>query len=233
MGNPDHGRSYLWDGTHILVAGVTGANESVDAGGKTATSNWLAQQVVDGGHADWAIAFAPKGPGLFFDNRGGDAAVVGTAREAADAYAEGARFLEWVPDTRGDVAAQHDDATRFAEGLAGGGVFVHDDAVTYAGSDGLAWATALAGNPTDGDGIKSVVVTQDPWDLPRKSVRTNLNVLVHVGPVTSDARRYFDVMKMSWAADVVEDRHTDPYVFSAVIGERVDTYEPVPAAYAR
>jgi hypothetical protein len=219
----DDAPAFLTDNSHVLLSGVTGSGEA--AGGKTATANWWADRLVEAGHFDYAVAFDPKGRQF----RGTDVTGV---RDAASAVEDGARRLDWSPEGRADLAERHDMAARFVEGTAGSVVMVHDDAALYADGDGLAWATALGGNPGPGDyPVKSLVVTQDPWDLPRKAVRANLANVGWVGPMTDDAARYFDVMQKSGMADVVRAEH-DAFWWSVHDGAEVHTFTPVPGEYA-
>lgn len=219
------------DGSHVLISGVTGAGD--DFGGKTSTAAWWLETAVGAGHFDYGLAFSPKGnrfPGPTVTN----------SREAAQAVSSGARVIEWTisgPPAQlasSDFGDAHAEAMSFAWGLNGSVLAVHDDAVMFAKADSLAWSTALAGNPGPGeDRIKSIVVSQDPWDLPRQAVRSNLPVLVWVGPLGDDAKRYFDVMKKADAADVVRERHTEPYMWSVIDGDgEVMTFGPVPERFA-
>lgn len=217
-------RTYLYDGTHVLIAGVTGSGNQW--GGKTATANWWADCLVERGHYDFMVAFDQKG-GNYVGER------VDGPQAAAQAVQEGHRRLDWSPDGWGDFGEQHVDMVRFADGLNGSVVLVHDDAVMYADSDSLKYATALGGNPGDGgDAMKSLVVSQDPWDLPRKGVRSNLPVMAWVGPTTEEAESYFRGMKKGSAFETIRERHTRPHMWSVVDGDRVDTFDPVPEEYA-
>jgi len=216
--------SYLYDGTHVLITGITGSGERY--GGKTATGNWWLSEAVEQGHYQYAIAFYPGRAGGKFDGE-----TVHGAREAADAIADGARYLEWVPDP-GDVENAHNDAVKFAEGLDGSVIMAHDDAIRYAQSDSLAWATAAAGNPSGGGAVKSLVISQDPWDLPRKGVRANLPVMVWVGPMTDTGRRFFEQTRSSQVAETIDARHVEPFMWSVIDGDTIDTYTPVPERYA-
>lgn len=219
------------DGTHVLISGTTGAG--ADFGGKSAVANWWLDTAVPS-HFDYGIAFSPKG------NRFRGAPTVTNAREAARTVNRGTRSVEWSLDSAPTELASesmsdaHGQAMSFAHGLNGSVLAIHDDAVMYSDSDSLAWATALAGNPSDGGGrVKSLVVTQDPWDLPRKAVRSNLPVMVWVGPLGDDAQRYFDSMKKAEAANKVREAHTEPYMWSVIDGSGdVTTYAPVPEKYA-
>lgn len=215
--------NFLTDNSHVLLSGVTGSGET--AGGKTATANWWQTQLVEQGHVEWSITYDPKG-GQFTGQ------TVRGPTEAADAVQAGANQLNWWPRHESDLADQHDDAIRFAEGLRGSVVVVHDDAVTYADADSLQWATALAGNPGKGqDPIKSIVVSQDPWDLPRKGVRANINNLGWVGEPTPEMERYYDVMRRGHVAEEIAERHTAPYMWSVHDGSELHTYEPVPERF--
>jgi hypothetical protein len=110
---------------------------------------------------------------------------------------------------------------------------IHDDAVMFGSAESLAWATALAGNPGPGsDPIKSIVVSQDAWDLPRRGVRANLNNMGWVGPMTDAGRRYWQTMEREAAADAIADRHIEPYMWSVHDGTELHTFDPVPDDYA-
>jgi len=216
---------YWFDGVHVLVAGTTGSGERW--GGKTATAHYWATLAVEAGPYDNAIAYAPKGGGFAWPN-------VTTALEAAQEVQDGGRYLMWTPQDRSDPAADHADAVSFARGLSGRTVMVHDDAVTYSASDSLAMATALAGNPTGGGGgVKSIVATQDPWDLPRRGVRSNLPVITWVGPVTDEAMSWFQQVKTGKIGERVKAAHADtPYTFTVINGDEIHTYDPVPSDFA-
>jgi hypothetical protein len=225
---PERSHPAFTDGTHVLISGVTGSG--ADFGGKTTTAAWWMDTAVESGHFQYGIAFSPKGnrfPGP----------TVTSAREAANAVANGKRIIEWTVDGRpgsvGSLHEEHANCMDFVSGVNGDVLAVHDDAVMYSGADSLSWATALAGNPAPGENrVKSLVVSQDPWDLPRKGVRTNLPVLVWVGP-SGSAERYFDCMKKSDAYELVNERHTEPYMWSVVDGDdNVITFAPVDERYA-
>jgi hypothetical protein len=218
---------FLTDPAPVLLSGTTGSNDA--AGGKTTTAHWWSDTLVAGGHYEYLIAFSPKG-GNFA------AEPVANAREAADAVAGGADRLEWTRPGMtggGDLAEWHHAAVQFADGLAGSVVFVHDDAQMYPSGAGLAGAVSMGDNPGgDADVIKSIVTCQDPWDLPRKGVRANLNNLGWVGPMTDAGRRYFETFSLPDVADAIADRHTEPYVWSVYDGVDVWTFDPVPEDYA-
>lgn len=219
----------LADATHVLIAGVTGAGDGF--GGKTSTAAWWLDHAVPG-HFRYGVAFSPKGHRFDF------ATTVTSPLEAAEAIGDGARVLEWTIDGSpmdvDNLEDAHAQAMSFASGLEGDVLAVHDDAVRYSGADSLEWCTALAGNPAPGDDrIKSLVVTQDAWDLPRRGVRSNLPVFVWVGPLSDEGEKFLKQSGKGKAAEVVRKRHTVPYRWSIIDGDgRVDTFDPVPEQYA-
>jgi len=216
--------AYLYDNSHALIAGITGAGDGY--GGKTATANWWGDQAVEGGHFDYMLAFDPKGGNFVGEN------VTGPV-EAAEAIQGGARRIDWSPAYGDDLEEQHDTFLRFAQGLNGDAVLIHDDAVMYASADSLKWATALGGNPGDGqNALKSLVATQDPWDLPREGVRANLPVTIWVGPINETGEHFFESNNMSSVADQIRREHTEPHMWTVRNGTETMTYDPVPAEYA-
>lgn len=232
-GNRSH--PVLTDGTHCLVAGVTGSGERW--GGKTSTAAWWMDSVVPDdlaapAHFRYGIAFSPKG------NRFPNAKTVSDMDSAFEALGERRTKIEWTVDGSPidgiDLSSSHAECMEFARRLPGDVFLVHDDAVLYSSADSLQWATATAGNPPPGDPrIKSVVVSQDPWDLPRRGVRSNLPVLIWVGPTTAEAEKFFRQSGKSEAFDVVESRHKEPYRWSIIDGAGdVATFNPVPSDYA-
>lgn len=216
------------DGSHVLISGVTGSGD--EYGGKSSVAAWWLDTAVPV-HFDFGIAFSPKGSRFA-------GPTVTNAREAADAIGSGSRIVEWSvsgsPTNFDALGDAHAEAMSFASGLAGDVLAVHDDAITYAGADSLKWCCALAGNPSgDGNRIKSIVVSQDPWDLPRKAVRSNLPVLIWVGPVTDEIDKFFRQSGKGPAVDVVRERHDRPFMWSVVDGAgTVSTFNPVPDRYA-
>lgn len=217
--------TWLLDGSHVLIAGVTGSG--AEYGGKTATAHWWADRAIRSGEYRFALAFDPKGRQYH------EGTHVAGPREAADAIRDGDRFLDWEP-WRSTIVEDHAAALSFARGLSGDTIMIHDDAIMYAEADSLVEATALSGNPGPGKPrIKSLVVSQDPWDLPRRGVRANLTVLVWVGPVTETAYGYLRQTRGEGVADRVRDRHEgQPHVWSAIDGDDVRTIAAVPERYA-
>lgn len=222
-------QTYFTDNGHVLLSGITGSKEH--HGGKTATANWWQHTLIEQGHFDYAVCFSPKGNNFKAVN-------VSSPHEAANAVQNGSRNLEWIvkgsPASFGDgtVSDAHVEAMSFADGLNGDVVAVHDDAQIYPDSNALAWACSMGGNPGSGGAVKSLVASQDPWDLPRKAVRANIDTLVWVGPVNKDAERYFEVMKMKEQVSAVKKAHKEPHMFSVVTGGDVDTFNPVPGEFA-
>jgi len=217
---------FVTDSSPVLLSGATGSNAR--AGGKTATANWWMDSLVAGEHVEYAVAYDPKG-GQFVGER------VETAEEAAEAVRQGARRIDWTRPsaTAGNLDEWFTAATRFADGLPGEAVIVADDAQMYPDSAGLAGAVSMGGNPgPDGDAVKTIVTAQDPWDLPRTAVRVNLNNLGWVGPMTDAGRRYFETFSLEGVADDVDDRHTEPFVWSVWDGMDLLTFDPVPEQYA-
>lgn len=216
------------DGSHVLVAGISGSGDRF--GGKTSTCSWLVDHLVPD-HFDFGVCFSPKGHNF-------PGPTVTTAPDAADAVASGARVVEWSvsgsPFDVDDLDERHAEAMDFADGLDGSVVAIHDDAAGYAGSDSLAWATSMAGNPASGDDpIKSLVVTQDPWDLPRRSVRTNLPTVVWVGPLSSEGEKFFRQNGLSDVVEPIRERHSVPYRWSVIDPDgRVTSFRPVDESYA-
>lgn len=215
--------AFLTDPAHVSLSGVTGSAEG--AGGKTSTANWWGDMLLERGHFLFMLSFDVKGGNYV-------GASVSNAAEAAKAIKAGNRRINWQPIAMGDLEEQHTQAVQFADGLNGPTVMIHDDAVNYADSAGLKHAISMAGNPSDGNPVKSLVVSQDMWDLPRKGIRSNIHNVGWVGPATPEMRRYFEVMKRPDVADQIEARHVEPFMWSVHDGMELHTYQPVPEEYS-
>jgi hypothetical protein len=217
--------AYWWDGSHVMIVGATGAGS--DKGGKTATAHYWATAALDHGF-DYAIAYAPKGGGYAFP-------AVRDARAAATAIADGLPAVMWVPRDAAEPADEHADVVAFAEGLDGDVLLVHDDAVMYDEADSLKRSTALLGNPADEDDdrVKSIVATQDPWDMPRKGVRSNVDVVAWVGPLTDAGRSWLRQRGTGEdRIDAIEEHGRTPHAWSVLNADDLDRYPPVPEAFA-
>lgn len=212
-------KNYFTDRTHILISGPTGSGDKW--GGKSATANWWIDQLVPN-HYDY---------GLFFDpSRGGASTQGRTIRNSLKTMAtymrKGENQFHIAPRWE-DRDAAHEGLMAFIEEhLDGSVVMAHDEAYAYDGR--LEWATATAGNEVP---AKSLVVTQRAWSV-NENIRSNCPVKVWVGPMTDEGERFFQTAGKAWVADEVRERHTEPYMWSVVDGEDIDTYNPVPKKYA-
>jgi len=208
---------YFTDRTHVLISGVTGSGDAY--GGKTATANWWLDSVVPS-EFDYGFYFDPKGTATIQGHT-----VHGLTR-VGSLVREGTRTFHVQPGWEERDKA-HTALMQFVdEHLDGSALLIHDEAYSYEGR--LEWATATAGNAVP---AKSIVVSQDVWDLPR-NVRSNTPVKVWVGPYTDEAKRYFEVMGIKSKGETIRERHTEPYMWSVIDGDTVDTYNPVPSKYA-
>jgi len=220
---------YITDGAHVLIAGATGSGDAY--GGKSVLANWWYERLTAQGWYSVGVYFDPKG--LQFVSRQADS-TVSTLQGFASAYRSGARIIQYRP-THGDEAAEHADLVELLRQLPGKKIVVHDEAQDYKTADSLAWCLSRAGNldnaDTPTDSIRSLVVTQRPWNL-SEELRANMPLKVWVGPFGQEARNYFQSENMRDAADAVRDA-TAPYRWSVTdAGDYVETNAPVPEEYA-
>jgi hypothetical protein len=226
----DDVRTVIERGPHVFVAGVTGFGMGLlDTGGKTSTANWWFSELVDNGWRDYGIYFNPSGDKPDGPRIAADA-TVNTVQELGEALAGGASKVEFVPQST-DGAAEHANLAGFVRkfhsrtGLSS--VVVHDEARFYAGTDSMRWFAAR-GSDVD---CRSLVLSQHPWDIP-ESIVTNLHVFVWVGPVSDQAKRWFQSVK-----DEEQYQHAKSneaaYHWSIFLGgEYLATMKPVPEKYA-
>lgn len=216
--------NYLTDRTHVVLSGVTGSGDRY--GGKTVTANWWATRLVEQGHYDFSVFFDPKGKRFV---RGHE---VADWKGLHDAVTDGAEHVQVVPPVSADEVDVHAGVVRYLSGLDDHQVvMVHDEADDIDG-EWLGKAVSRMGNPGRGAALKNLVVVQHPWGVSETVVGSNTPVKVFVGPVTSEHERYFDAMQVGSAFETIERRHTDPFVWSAIDGGDVTTFDPVPAEYA-
>lgn len=216
---------YLTDGAHVLIAGATGAGDQY--GGKSVLANWWFEQSVERGWHDLGVYFNPKRLGFV---RG---QTVTSLLELAEAYRDGARLLDY--HVTGDRQAAHAELVEFLRGLPGGKIAVHDEAQSLVGGGSLDTCLAELGNmdsskePTDS--IRSLVLTQRPWNLPEEH-RANMPLKIWVGPFGNEASHFFNVEQMGNAAAEVREE-TGPYRWSVTdAGDYVETNRPVDKSYA-
>lgn len=206
---------WLYDSTPVLISGATGAGS--DMGGKSTLAQWWSYQLVRKGHFDTVIAFDAKGATKY-------GAVVGGYEQASSALASGENRVTVRPGTTGsELEEAHEETAQFVKAYPKKTVFIHDDAIMYVG-DSLQNSIAVYGNMDPP--VKNIVISQDPWDLPRRGILSNLTVKIWVGPFTSEAERYFDVMKID-GKEAVREKHTKPHVWTAVNGSEVTTFRPI------
>lgn len=220
---------YLTDGAHVLISGATGAGD--EYGGKSVLANWWFQQSVVRGWHDLGVYFNPKG--LAYVDRKDRVKRVRSLGELASAYRDGYRLIDYYP--RGDQADEHANVVATLRNLPGSKILVHDEAQGYKVSDSLSWSLAQGGNmeqsaETTGD-MRSLVVTQRPWNLPEEQ-RANMPLKVWVGPFGNEAEHFFSAERMQAAGQKVAEA-TGAYRWSVTdAGEYVETNEPVPEEYA-
>lgn len=222
----DETRRYLTGGSHVLISGATGAGEQY--GGKSVLANWWLERSVATGWHDMGVFYNPKGLGYV---RG---AIVRDLEDLAREYRSGTRLFDFrPPSTYG--ADEHTPVVEMLRKLPGSKIVAHDECQAYEGSDGLAWAMAQGGNmdnsadPTDS--IRSLLVTQRPWNLPEE-LRANAPIKVWVGPATTEGARFFRSEQMQHAWDDVE-ANAGAYRWAVTdAGEYVTTVDPVPEDYA-
>lgn len=216
---------YLNNSAHMVVTGATGAGDGF--GGKTVLANWLVEQSYTNGLVDMAVFVNPKGHRFV---RGTE---VRSLRDLVETYRSGDRLFNYVPKT--DTAAEHEQLIRTLRKVPGEKIVAHDEAHEVSESKMLDWAFRQGGNVGTGSrfktgDIRSIAVTQHPWDLP-ESVAQNAPLLVWVGPKTPQTKRFFDSMQMGSAYEEIPD--APPYHWSVVDGgEYVETNAAVPEEYA-
>lgn len=217
---------YLQDGSHVLITGATGAGK--EYGGKTVLGNWWFANAVKSGQYDMGLFFNPKGyPWV----RG---VPISSLKELVAEFNEGTRMFNYTP--RADTSSEHTEIIRTLRQVPGDKIIVHDEAHEVAGSDMLDWCYRQGGNIGTGarfntGDIRSVGITQHPWDLPQ-SVSNNCPLICWVGPKTAQSRKYFQSMQIEGAYDEIPD-DLDPYHWAVLdAGELADINAPVPEEYS-
>lgn len=214
-------RYYLTDNGHVLISGATGAKE--EYGGKTTTANWWFEQSVEQGWHDVGVFVNPKGHSKI---RG---QTVSTLKGLAQSYKHGKRLFDYRLD-HDDAEGDHQRLVEMLRGLPGEKILVHDEAQMYRDAESLNWCLSQGGN-LDSGSIRSLVLTQRPWNLPEEH-RANMPVKIWVGPVTSEGRKFFEVEHMRGAISEVEE-DIAPYHWAVTDGgEYQHTNPPVPEDYA-
>jgi len=224
-----HDRYYLVDGSHVLIAGATGAAR--DYGGKTATANWWYERSVETGHHDVGVFFDPKGL-QNIKGKDSDSTPYETLAGLAEGYQSGQRLFHFKPR---NVERDHERLKEWLRNLPGDKIVVHDEAQSYRGGESLEWFLSQGGNiansnePT-GD-IRSLVITQRPWNLPEE-LRANMPVKIWVGPTGNEFRSYMDAERMKKAGERIEE-NTGQHCWSVTdAGDYVETNPPVPEKFA-
>lgn len=217
---------YLTDGSHVLISGATGAGDTY--GGKSVLANWWYDNSVRQGWHSLGVFYNPKGLSYV---RG---VTVRGLDDLARHYREGARLFDFRPDSNYG-ADEHKPLIDMLRELPGSKIVVHDEAQGYSDSDGLAWCLSQGGNlgssEATSDSIRSMLVTQRPWNLPER-MRAEAPLKIWVGPATSEGERFFSVENMKPAYERVKD-NSGKYRWSVTnAGEFVETNQPVPEEYA-
>lgn len=215
---------YLTDGSHVLISGATGAGE--EFGGKSVLANWWFSQSVRQGWHDLGLFYNPKGLNYV---RG---RTVSSLQGLAQSYRAGYRLFDYRPR---DVVEEHEAVIDTLEQLPGSKIVGHDEAQSYQGSPKLSRSLAQLGNmgsasmPTDD--IRSLVITQRPWNL-TEELRANMPLKVWVGPFGNEAEHFFNAERMTAAGEKVRE-NTGAYRWSVTdAGEYVETNPPVPEEFA-
>lgn len=210
----------LTDDGHVLLTGTTGAGEGM--GGKTTTANWWHEQAVTSENRDVSLFYNPK------RHNGIKGQTCRSLSQLAAAYREGARLLDFQPHSEYGEP-EHEPVTRWFRRLPGDKQIVHDEVSFYSDSEGLQWCLAQGGNLDTGS-IRSLVLTQYPWDLSERQ----LNLLiwrVYVGQPTKSTERYLLSMGLGELSAEIE-RLAQPYGWIAITGDEIiNVYEPVPETY--
>lgn len=216
---------YLTTGAHALISGATGAGD--EFGGKSVLTNWWFYNSVQEGHHDMGLFFNPKGLNYV---RGYEAS---SLAELAEGYQEGFRVFDYRPMQ--EIEEEHGRVMETLERLPGKKIVAHDEAQSYGDAPSLSRALAQLGNmgsaSTPTDDIRSLVVTQRPWNL-KEELRANMPLKVWVGPFGNEAEHFFNAERMNAAGEKVR-QNTGPYRWSITDGgEFVTTNDPVPKEFA-
>ncbi len=211
----------LTDAGHVLITGTTGAGEGM--GGKTTTANWWHEQAVESGQREVSLFYNAK------CQRGIAGRTCTTLGELAGAYQNGCRTLDFQPPS--DYGAEeHEYVVQWFRRIPGRKQMIHDEVSFYNDSEGLNWCLAQGGNLDNGS-IRSIVLTQYPWDLTER----HLNLLiwrVYVGEPTKSTERFLQAMQLQDLAGEIRKRAA-PYHWIAITGDKItNVYEPVPESYA-
>ncbi|PSP81424.1 hypothetical protein BRC81_00225 [Halobacteriales archaeon QS_1_68_20] len=222
-------RYYLTDGSHVLIAGATGAGS--EYGGKTATANWWHHQAVENGHHDVGLYYDPKGM-RNIKGKDTDSTPYETLSGLAEGYRSGQRLFHYKPS---DPAGDHEDVKEWLRNLPGNKIVVHDEAQAYKDAESLSWFLSQGGNLAHGNertgDIRSLVVTQRPWNI-HEELRSNMPLKVWVGPTGSEFRSYMDAERMKRAGEQIAE-NTGAHKWSVTdAGDYVHTNPPVPEEYA-
>jgi len=217
---------YLQNGAHVLITGATGAGD--EYGGKTVLANWWFEQSVKSGQFDFGLFFNPKGHNFV---RG---VTIRSLEELVQEYQSGTRMFEYIP--RRDSAAEHAQLVETLRQVPGDKILIHDECHEVSDSEMLDWCYRQGGNVGNGSrfatgDIRSIGVTQHPWDLP-ESVTNNAPLMVWVGPKTQQSKRYFQSMQISGVYDEIGD--VPPYHWAVIdAGELVEINKAVPEEYSQ
>jgi len=224
---------YLTDGAHCLISGATGAGD--DYGGKSVLANWWFQQSVERGWHDVGVFFDPKGLG--YVSRSDDVRRVRTLKGLAQSYRAGYRLFDYYARAteKDALEEEHDRLIQMLRQMGGSKIVAHDEAQSYKGSPGLNWCLSQGGNMANSseptDDIRSLTVTQRPWNL-GETLRANMPLKIWVGPFGNEAENFFDSEQMTDAKQKVRAA-TAPYHWSVTDGgDYVTTHEPVPVRFA-
>lgn len=216
---------YLQNGAHVLITGATGAGDKY--GGKTVLANWWFTESMKSGTYDMGLFFNPKGHNFV---RG---ETVRSLTELVRSYAAGTRMFDFIPR---DSVKDHNDVIRTLREVPGDKLIVHDECHEVSDSDMLDWCYRQGGNIGNGSrfasgDIRSIGVTQHPWDIP-ESVTNNAPLVVWVGPRTQQAKRYFQSMQITGAYEAIGE--VPPYHWSVIdAGEFVETNAAVPDRFSQ
>lgn len=210
----------LTDDGHVLMTGTTGAGEG--QGGKTTTANWWHEQSVQSGTRSLSVFYNAK------CQSGIKGVTCQTLGELAAAYKQGHRLLDFQPAS--DYGEpEHEPVVQWVRRLPGRKQIIHDEVSFYSDSEGLNWALAQGGNMGQ-NSIRSIVLTQYPWDLSERM----LNLLiwrVYVGVPTKSTGRFLEAMQL---ADLLGEIQSvaEPYHWVAITGDEINqVYSPVPESY--
>lgn len=228
--------SYLTDGSHALVFGISGQNTRF--GGKTGIAHWWLRESIRMGWTDLALFFNAK-PTTYIGGtvRGQEMPTVSTLEGLAKSYQAGHRIFDFRPKSiTGEK--EHQAVVDLMFRLPGEKIMVHDEADDYMGQ-----SLHRAVKRGSGADMKNLVLLQRAWDA-HEGVRTQAPLTVYVGPYADGYDRFFSSELGGSAYEAADgtpvtprehiQRNHEPYEWSVfdADGSLIDYNGPVDERYA-